>query len=256
MTQAVARSSKEVVTSSARAEFWAGGRDTIPLIIGAIPFGIIFGTLATASGLSFAATIAMSAFVFAGSAQFIAVGLVATGTGWPLIVLTTFVVNLRHALYSASLAPHVIHLPQRWQIPLAFGLTDETFAVVINRYNRGDDSPHKRWYYLGSMAFMYTNWQLCTFLGLTVGRLIPNAAAWGLDFAMPVTFIGMVIPYLKTRPMALATIVAGAVALLAHPLPHNLGLIVASLAGIGAGMFFETLGRRRKEDLRTNVDAD
>lgn len=256
MTQQAIARSKQIAASSPRAEFWAGGRDTIPLIVGAIPFGLIFGALASASGLSFAAGMGMSTFVFAGSAQFIAVGLVAAGTGWPLIVLTTFVVNLRHALYSATLAPHVVHLPQRWQIPLAFGLTDETFAVAVKRYNEGDDSPHKRWYYLGSMVFMYSNWQLCTFLGLTVGQLIPNAAAWGLDFAMPVTFIGMVIPYLTTRPMVVATAVAGATALLTYPLPHNLGLIVASLAGIAAGAVSESLDRRDKERNRADVDLD
>ncbi len=246
MTQAIVRP-KEVVVSSPRTEFWAGGRDTIPLIIGAIPFGLIFGTLATASGLSFAATMAMSAFVFAGSAQFIAVGLMASGTGWPLIVLTTFVVNLRHALYSATLAPYVTRLPQRWQIPMAFGLTDETFAVVVNRYNETDDSAHTRWYYLGSMVFMYTNWQICTFLGLTVGQLIPDAAAWGLDFAMPVTFIGMIIPYLKNRPMVATVIVAGLVALVAYPMPHKLGLMVAALAGIGAGLVVEVISTRKKD---------
>ena len=114
-------------------EFLTGVRDTFPLIVGAIPFGIIFGTLSIAAGLSVAATLAMSAIVFAGSAQFIAVGLVAAGSGWPIIVLTTFVVNLRHALYSATLAPFVSKLPHRWQIPLAFWLTDETFAVVVDR---------------------------------------------------------------------------------------------------------------------------
>ena len=238
MTQAIVES-REVNTTSARAEFWTGGRDTIPLIVGAIPFGLIFGALAVASGLSMAATMAMSACVFAGSAQFIAAGLVASGSGWPLIVLTTFVVNLRHALYSATLAPYVSRLPQRWQIPLAFGLTDETFAVTVNRYNQRDNSPYKHWYYLGSLVFMYTNWQICTFLGLTIGQLIPNAAAWGLDFAMPVTFIGMTIPYLTSKPMVAAVIVAGVVALLGQPLPHNLGLVVASLAGIAAGVMAE-----------------
>lgn len=188
----------------------------------------------------------MSAVVFAGSAQFIAVGLVMAGIGWPIIVLTTFVVNLRHALYSATLAPYVKRLPQRWQIPLAFWLTDETFAVVAARYSHVGDSPHLRWYYLGSALFMYLNWQFCTFLGLTIGRFIPDAAAWGLDFAMPVTFIGMVIPYLKTRPMVATTVVAGAVALLAYPLPHKLGLILAALAGIVTGIVIETLSGKEK----------
>jgi len=187
---------------------------------------------------------AMSAFVFAGSAQFIAAGLLTVGVNWPIIVLTTFVVNLRHALYSATLIPHVKHLPQRWLIPLAFWLTDETFVVVIKRYNQVDASPHKHWYYLGSAVFMYTNWQICTFLGLTIGQMIPNAATWGLDFAMPVTFIGMMIPYLKNRPMWASVVISGIVALATYSLPHKLGLMLAALAGIGAGFILETLQRR------------
>ena len=245
MTQATTY--PDIQTSSRRAEFLAGARDTFPLIVGAIPFGLIFGTLAINSGLSFAATMAMSAIVFAGSAQFIAVGLVTAGLGWPIIVLTTFVVNLRHALYSATLAPYVKRLPQRWQIPMAFWLTDETFAVVAARYTREGDSPHLRWYYLGSALFMYSNWQFCTFLGLTVGQLIPDAAAWGLDFAMPVTFIGMVIPYLKNRPMWATPVVAGGVALLAYPLPHKLGLIIAALAGIATGVVIDSLSGKEKD---------
>jgi 4-azaleucine resistance transporter AzlC len=244
ITQATVGQSAALSTSP-RSEFLTGGRDTLPLIVGAIPFGLIFGTLAVSSGLSLAGTMAMSALVFAGSAQFIAVGLLATGTAWPVIVLTTFVVNLRHALYSATLAPYVKRLPQRWQLPLAFWLTDETFAVVIQRYNQADDSPHKRWYYLGSAVFMYTNWQICTFLGLTIGRLIPDAASWGLDFAMVVTFIGMVIPYLKNRSMVITVTVSGLVALIAHPLPHQLGLIVAALAGVAAGILAESLSAAR-----------
>lgn len=240
MTHVAAQTSS--THASPYAEAWAGARDTIPLIVGAIPFGIIFGTLALAAGLSVPATLAMSAFVFAGSAQFIAVGLVAAGTGWPLIVLTTFVVNLRHALYSATLAPYVSKLPQRWQIPLAFWLTDETFAVVVPRFTQPAPAPGTRWYYLGSALAMYVNWQICTFLGLTVGQMLPNAAAWGLDFAMPVTFIGMTIPYLKTRPMVVTALTAATVSLLAYGLPHKLGLMVATVAAIGAGVLAEKKG--------------
>ncbi|MGB3613576.1 MAG: AzlC family ABC transporter permease [Elainellaceae cyanobacterium] len=232
--------------STPRSEFWAGVRDIAPLIIGAIPFGIIFGTLAPISGLSAGGTLAMSAFVFAGSAQFIAVGMIAVGTAWPLIVMTTFVVNLRHLLYAVSLLPYVKPLSQRWKGGMAFWLTDEVFAVAIRRYEARDDSPFKQWYYLGAAIAMYSNWQLCTLLGITTGQLLPNAADWGLDFAMSVTFIGMVIPYLKTKPMGLAVVVAGIVALLANPLPHKLGLIVAASAGIGAGVCSErTLSPQR-----------
>ncbi|MEL6814964.1 MAG: AzlC family ABC transporter permease [Cyanobacteria bacterium J06598_3] len=211
----------------------------IPLIVGAIPFGIIFGTLAITSGLSVGATLAMSAFVFAGSSQFIAAGLVAAKTGWLLIVLTTFVVNLRHLLYAVSLVPYVKQLPQHWKVPLGFWLTDESFAVAIRRYEQADNSAYKHWYYLGASLAMYANWQLCTLLGITAGQLIPNAAGWGLDFAMSVTFIGMIVPYLKNKPMWIAVIVAGVMAVVANPLPHKLGLMVAAIAGILSGILSE-----------------
>ncbi|MEB3211538.1 MAG: AzlC family ABC transporter permease [Leptolyngbyaceae bacterium] len=224
---------------SPRSEFWAGARDMFPLVVGAIPFGIIFGTLAVGSGLSIGAILAMSALVFAGSSQFIAVGMVASGTGWLLVVLTTFIVNLRHLLYSVSLVPHVKNLPHRWKTLLAFWLTDEAFAVAIRRYDAGDRSPYKHWYYIGAALFMYANWQLCTLLGITIGQTIPNAADWGLDFAMSVTFIGMIVPYVRNKPMGIAVLVAGVVALLAYPLPHKLGLIIAAIAGITAGVLSE-----------------
>lgn len=222
-------------------EFWAGFRAIVPLVVGAIPFGIIFGTLASGSGLSVTGTLAMSAFVFAGSSQFIALGLLATGTVLPLILLTTFVVNLRHLLYAIGLLPYIKHLPQRWKVLMGFWLTDEAFAVAIARYNQNDSSPYKHWYYLGAALLMYSNWQLCTLLGITIGQQLPNAASWGLDFAMSVTFIGMVIPYIKSRPMFVTVLVAGVVALMAHPLPHQLGLMVAALAGVAAGFSTETL---------------
>lgn len=233
------------VGPSPSAEFWAGARDIIPLVVGAVPFGIIFGTLATTAGLSATGTLAMSLFVFAGSSQFIAAGLIAAKTGWLLIVLTTFVVNLRHLLYAVSLLPYVKKLPQVWKIPMAFWLTDETFAVGIRRYESGEQAAFKHWYYVGAALTMYLNWQVCTLLGITVGRLIPNAAEWGLDFAMSVTFIGMIVPYVKNKPMGIAVAVAGVMAVLAYSLPHKLGLMVAAIAGISAGVFSEQMTASR-----------
>jgi 4-azaleucine resistance transporter AzlC len=166
------------------AEFWHGTRDTVPMMVGAAPFGVIFGTLAAPSGLSSAGAIAMSLFVFAGSSQFIALSLLANGTGLVVIVLTTLVVNLRHALYSASLLPHVLRLPQRWRVPLAFFLTDETFAVVQHRYARNDLSPFKHWYHLGSSLAMYGNWLIWTLVGVVVGRAVAGVGSLGLEFAM------------------------------------------------------------------------
>ncbi|MFT6464139.1 AzlC family ABC transporter permease [Halopseudomonas laoshanensis] len=219
-----------------------GARDTIPMLVGALPFGIIFGTLAVSSGLSAGATLAMSALVFAGSAQFIAISLIASGTGLVVILLTTLIVNLRHMLYSASMLPYVRHLPQRWRVPLAFWLTDESFAVV-HRYYQNATVPlaGKQWYFLGSCLAMYSNWFACTLVGVLLGHALPGMADWGLDFAMVATFIGIVVPLLRTRPMLVAALVAAVVAVAANGLPYKLGLMLAALLGVIAGVIAERL---------------
>lgn len=227
--------------------FFEGAKDTFPLIVGAIPFGIIFGTLADTSGLSFSATMGMSMFVFAGASQFVALSLLASGTAWPMIVLTTFVVNLRHMLYSATMVPFYQKLNPLWKMVLAFGLTDETFAVAVSRYHQKDGVSGKHYYNLGSMVFMYLNWNLCTFIGLTAGKTFPQISQWGLDFAMPATFIGIVIPYLISKPMWASVITAGTVSVMAGGLPHKLGLMLAALAGVMVGVVCEKVFPAKKE---------
>jgi 4-azaleucine resistance transporter AzlC len=220
-------------------EFRGGARATLPLLVGVIPFGIIFGAVAVANSISPAGALAMSLFVFAGSAQFIAAGMVASGSGVLLIILTTFIVNLRHSLYAATLAPRLAGLPQRWLIPLGFMLTDETFVVVAQRLVHADASPYGHWYYLGSALLMYVNWQICTLIGIIAGQRIPNPQSWGLDFALPVTFIGILIPLLRSRPLVLCAAVAALSSIVFRQLPHQLGLIVAVLVAVGAGVLAE-----------------
>lgn len=240
------------MTYTRRQEMIDGFKATIPLVLGAIPFGIIYGAMGPTVGLSPAATIAMSLFVFAGASQFIAVTLIDQETGILLIVFTTFIVNLRHMLYSASLAPLMSHLKQRWLLPLGFWLTDETYAVSILRYQKGDDSPYKHYFVLASALFMYINWQLCTIIGVVAGQILENAESLGLEFAMVVTFIGIVVPMIVNRPMLVAAIVAGGVAIVAKPLPNNLGLFVASLVGIIAGVIAERIASNRELDKLKN----
>ena len=230
--------------SSSR-EFLLGMRDTIPMLIGAVPFGIVYGTLAVSSGLSVAATLAMSLLVFAGSAQFVAASLVASGTSLTVILLTTLIVNLRHMLYSASLLPFVRHLPQRWRVALAFWLTDESFAVVHRHYLLGETRlERKHWYFLGSCLAMYSLWFLCTLIGVVLGQALPSLGDWGLDFAMVATFIGIVVPLLRNRPMIVAALVASVVAVVAHDMPWKLGLMLAALLGVSAGVVAERLASR------------
>jgi 4-azaleucine resistance transporter AzlC len=226
-------------TATRRSEFLAGVRDTLPVDVGAIPFGFIFGTLAVNSGFSPLGAMGLSLFVFAGSSQFIGATLTGSGAALWVIVFTTFIVNLRHALYSATLSPHMKHLPQKWLLPLGFWLTDETFVIVVQRYNRDDNSPYKHWYHLGSSLLMYVNWSVCTLIGIVAGQAIPDLSNWGLDFAMYVTFIGMLIPLIKTRPVLLAAVVGGLSAVLFNGLPNQMGLIVAALLGVAAGVIAE-----------------
>jgi 4-azaleucine resistance transporter AzlC len=211
----------------------------IPLEIGGVPFAIIFGALSISSGVSVAGTIALSLFVFAGSAQFIAVGLIAAGASVPVIILTTFIVNLRHALYSATLAPYVKHLPQRWLIPLGVLLTDESFVFTSIHYNQPGDLTYKHWYFLGANLAMFVPWQIFTWVGIFAGSRIPDPNRFGLDFAMSVTFIWMLVPLVKNRPVLAAVLVASIVAVITFPLPNNIGLLIAALSGVAAGVIAE-----------------
>ncbi len=233
--------------ASRRSEFLAGARDSLPMLIGAAPFGMIFGALAEQSGVSTLGALAMSALVFAGSSQFIALTLFKGHAALGVIWLTTLIVNLRHALYSVTLLPHVGKLSQRWRLPLAFGLTDETFAVVQHRYNSHDPSPYKHWYYLGSVLAMYSNWQLWTAAGLILGQSVKGLENLGLDFAMVATFVGIVVPMLKTPAMRWAALAAAVVALAAHGLPYKLGLMLAALAGVVTGVWCESRPTPRQD---------
>ncbi|MEA1607682.1 AzlC family ABC transporter permease [Pseudomonas spirodelae] len=219
--------------------FLYGSRDSIPMIVGILPFGLIYGALASLAGLSLGQALGMSLLVYAGSAQFIAISLLTLGSGAVVILLTTLVVNLRHVLYSAALQPYVGPLAQRWRVPLAFGLTDETFAVVQRRYLARGMAEHGQWYHAGVALALYVSWVGSSLVGALFGQSVPNLAGWGLDFAMLATFIGIVVPALRSQPQIAAALVAGAVALLCHSWPYKLGLMAAALSGIAIGVLLE-----------------
>ena len=220
-------------------ELRRGIQAELPIALGGIPFGMIYGVLALASGLSPALAQAMSAIVFAGSAQFIGAQLIGTGTPAPILLLTTFVVNLRHLLYSTSMTAHMRHLSAPWRWLLAYLLTDETFAVTILHYDdQKQDASNKHYFFLGAGLTEWTSWQLSTAVGIFLGTQVPDS--WSLDFAMPLTFLALVFPVLKDRPAALAAVVAGLTAVLAASLPYNLDLIIATLTGIFVGYLAES----------------
>jgi 4-azaleucine resistance transporter AzlC len=229
--------------------FVAGARDTLPMLVGAAPFGMIFGSLAATARIAPWQGQLMSLGVYAGSSQFIAVGLMAANAGMLVIWLATFIVNLRHMLYAATLLPHVRHLPRRWRWSLGFFLTDETFAVMDRYYRQHATAPNGHWYFLGSCLAMYVNWQCWTLVGLLFGAAFPQLQTLGLDYAMVVTFIAIVVPQLFKKPQFAAALIAGAVAYLLQGLPYKLGLLAAIAAGVGVGLLLSrtTLQNLAKE---------
>ena len=227
-------------TPSRSVIFLTGMRDTLPLLIAAVPFGIVYGALAISHGLSEWLTMSMSLFVFAGASQLIAVTLLASSVAFPVILLTVFIVNLRHMLYAATFMKQVVRLPQWLRIPMAFWLTDETFAVVGNRVLREPEAPRFTSYYLGSCIAMYSNWVLCTWIGLTLGQQIPDMTGWGLDVAMVVAFVGIVVPLLKHRAHWACALTAVVAAALTYHWPNQIGLLFSSLLAVGVGLLLET----------------
>ncbi|MFQ5400438.1 MAG: AzlC family ABC transporter permease [Anaerolineae bacterium] len=220
------------------AELLAGIKAELPIAVGVVPFGMIFGVLALAAGLSPALAQAMSAIVFAGSAQFIGVQLIGAGSPAAILLLTTFIVNLRHLLYSATLAPHLRHLSPLWRWLLAYLLTDEAFAVTVLHYADEDSAgSQKHWYFLGGGLTLWSFWQASTAAGIFLGAQVPDS--WSLDFTLALTFIGLVVPALKDRPSAAAALSAGAAAVLTAGLPFKLELMVAAVTGIIVGVWLE-----------------
>ena len=222
---------------SSRTEFCAGIRAGLPLLIGVSPFGMIYGVLALGAGLSAGAAQAMSVVVFAGSAQFVITQLIGLGTPWGVIVLTAFVVNARHLLYSVSIAPHFQPLPSSWKALLSYLLTDEVYAVAITRYNHHAAGAHRHWFFLGAGLTLWCGWQVGTAVGLLLGGQVPSR--WSLDFTLPLIFIALVVPAMKDRADVAAALTAGGVAMLAAGLPLKLGLVAAALAGILGGLTVE-----------------
>lgn len=219
-----------------RLELLKGARDELPILVGVLPFGLVFGALGIRTGLTPFEVQGLSLFVFGGSSQFVAVQLIGQGAAPLIIVLTIFVVNLRHALYSASLSPHLAHLPLRWRLGLAYLLTDEAFAVASPRYRRPDVT-YAHGYTLGAGLALWSCWQVSTAMGIAFGARIPESLS--LDFALPLTFLAMLIPTLVDRPAWAAAIAGAVLSLLLRGLPYGLGLVVAVVVAVGIGVAVE-----------------
>ncbi len=229
-------------------EFLAGCRDEAPLQLGVVPFGMLYAIAALAVGMPAWLAQVSSALVFAGSAQLAIVQMLSAAAGALPIGLTAGLLNLRHVLYSASVAEYVRHLPRRWRLLLAYLLTDEAYAVAILRYQRQastspaaiqDARSHqplpdlRHWYFLGCGFTLWACWQLSTAAGLIFGARIPPE--WDIDFAVPLTFLALLTLLLRERASQAAAMAAGLGVLAFAALPYKLGLVAAILMGLLAG---------------------
>ena len=217
-----------------RSEFLDGIRAQLPLLLGVAPFGTAYGAYAIDSGVPADVTQAMSAVVFAGASQFVAVQLIATGVPGVMIVLAVLLVNVRHLLYSASLAPHLEHASAPWRWLLAYLLTDEAYATAIGRFERRTSTPYQHWFLFGSGVALWLTWQVTTSAGILLGTAVPES--WSLDFALPLTFVALLVPVLTSRAALAAGAVAGIVATAGFDWPYALGLVSAMLVGLAGGL--------------------
>ena len=216
-------------------EFFNGVRKELPLLLGIFPFGMIYGFMALQAGLPPIMAQGMSSIVFAGASQLMITQLIANGTPMLIIILTAFVVNLRHALYSASMAPHFKQLSPLWKLLLGYLLTDEAYGVGITRYFQPSDEPFKHWFVFGAGLTLWTGWQISSACGIFLGAQI--SPAWSLDFAIPLVFIALLVPMLKDRAGVMAAAAGGVISVLACGLPYKLSILVAALSGILAGLW-------------------
>lgn len=220
-----------------RREFLEGIRDTLPLMLGVVPFGLAYGIVGLHVGLTPIETLAMSLLVFAGAAQFVSLPMFAEGTGLLMISFTALLINLRHLLMGASLAPYMSKLSLPFKALLTFGMADETYAITISRVQTHGYSAA---YQLGSNTAGYVTWASSTLAGILLGSRISNPLAWGIDFAMPATFLALLVPRLIDRVSLIVCLVAAIVSVAAAIyIPGKWYIIVACVVAIGCGGLLE-----------------
>ncbi len=231
--------------------FRHGMVQALPFLLVLVPFALLFGVVASAAGLKVSQTMGFSVLVLAGASQFTAVQLMTDQAPTLLVLASALAVNLRMAMYSASLTPYLGHAPA-WQRALfAYLLVDQTYGMSIQHYERHPrlTIAQRAAYFLGASVVCCPTWALVTWVGATTGNAIP--AHWPLDFAVPITFLAMIAPMLRTRAHVAAAVVAVLAALALAGLPSGSGLLIAAPLGMAAGALVET----RVERTRTRTAA-
>ena len=211
-----------------------GVRAFAPLLIAVVPFGLVFGIVAAGSEVGPWLGGATSLIIFAGAAQLATLQLIDAGAAGAVVIATALVINARHLMYSAALAPAFREFPKGARFALPYLLTDQAFAISIVRFGEVEDPVYRRWFFAGAGMSLWVPWQIFTITGIVVGAQIP--ASWSLDFAIPLMFVILLVPTIKGRPELIAAVVGAIVAVVAAGAPYGLGLIVGALSGVVAGV--------------------
>ena len=222
-----------------RTAFRAGLIASLPYQLALMVFGLISGAIMAEAGLTLFQTLAMSVIVLAGAAQLAAVQLLAEGAPVAVILLTCTFINLRFGMYSAALSPYFGGLSRIRRRAAAYVVHDQSFGVSLARFQSVEESTDARfWFFIAAGASAGLWWQIATTLGHWLGAKAPES--WSIDFAMPVIFIAMVVPFLRGAPRWIAASVASGAALLFRDFPLELGLLAATALGIAAGYIAES----------------
>ncbi|WGI21660.1 AzlC family ABC transporter permease [Amylibacter sp. IMCC11727] len=225
--------------TTSKSAFWAGYRDCMPFILVAGPFGMLFGVASTDLGLTLIETMTMTVLVIAGAAQFTALLLLEENAPTFIIILTALAVNLRMAMYSAAMVPYLGKAPKGMKLLLAYFNVDQSFGLASVRFPQEPTwtVAMRSAYFCGASLAIMPFWVLFTYLGAAFGTKIPDAFA--LDFALPICFLAIIAPALRTLPHVLAAAVSVIGALLLSWVPFSLGLIIAAIAAMMSGAFAE-----------------
>lgn len=225
--------------AASRAAFKAGVIECLQLVPSYIPFGLVCGVAAVQAGLGEWGAVALAAFAFAGSSQAVLTQFLSSGAPLTIAILSGLVVNLRMAVYSAAIAPRIAGATPKERVLWAAFLVDQTFISNEARHQRGAHMAHPLAFYLGCALTLWPWWVLMNAIGAFAGAKLP--ASWQLEFTIPLSFVALVVPLMKSRSQILAAIAGGAAGVLLYALPLKLGLIAACALGTCVGMAADAL---------------
>lgn len=228
-----------------KSAFRRGVLDALPFLVVVAPFAFLFGVVAAEAGLDMLQTIVMSVTVFAGASQFTALQLMLDQAPVFIVVITAMTVNLRLVMYSAAITPYLGMAAPWWRVWIAYFLVDQTYALSVTRFEeRSDwDLPMRIAYYMGAIAPLWPMWMACTIAGALLGTTIPPWLA--LDFALPICFLALVAPMLKTAAHRAAALTSAVLTVALAFIPYGLGLLIAAMVAMAVGAQVELWQERR-----------